>query len=330
MAGATYAVIGSNCFTGAHIVDDLLHDAARVVGLSRSPEPKDFFLPYRSNPHRERFEFHQLDLVRQSQDVIDLLDAVKPDVVVNVAALSEVGLSNTSPVEYFQINTTAVVRLCNALRTREYLRRYVHISSAEIFGSCEAPLTEEALFNPSTPYAVSKAAADMYLHTLQRNFGFPATLIRSTNVFGRHQQLFKIIPRAAIFVKQGKTIELHGGGTSAKCFVHVRDVADGVRLAIERGRPGTYHFTVASDRTVADTVRYVCDRLGVAFERATRLVNERLGQDAKYLLDPSKAAAELGWKPRVTFEQGVDETLEWIDANWTDIQREPLAYQHKI
>ena len=329
-AGATYAVIGSNCFTGAHVVDDLLCDAARVVGISRSPEPKDFFLPYRQHRHRDRFEFHQLDLVRQPSEIMALLDAVQPDVVINVAALSEVGLSNTSPVEYFEINTTGVVRLCNALRSRPYLKRYVHISSAEIFGSCDQPLTEEALFNPSTPYAVSKAAADMYLHTLQKNFGFPATLIRSTNVFGRHQQLFKIIPRTAIFVKQGKTIELHGGGRSAKCFVHIRDVAHGVRLAIERGKPGTYHFTVVSDRTVADVVRSVCERMGTPFEQATRIVDERLGQDAKYLLDPTKAATELGWAPQVTFEQGVNETVDWIEQNWAEIAQQPLVYQHKV
>lgn len=330
MSKTTYAVIGSNCFTGCHIVDALLDNPDnRVIGISRSPEYKDIFLPYKQRPNPD-FSFHQIDTVRQFDQLMALLDETQPDVVINVAALSEVGLSNYSPVEYFDINTTTVVKLCNELRTRDYLKFYVHISSAEIFGSCPTKVTEETLFNPSTPYAVSKAAADMYLATLCKNFDFPAIIIRSTNVYGRHQQLFKIIPRTAIFLKQGKTIELHGGGQSVKSFIHVRDVARGLLLALEHGKPGTYHFTVPSDQTIADIVRQVCQWMGHDFEASTRVVGERLGQDARYWLDCSKAERELGWTPQVSFEQGVKEVIEWIDKNWSVIEQEPLVYVHKV
>ena len=326
----TYVVIGSNCFTGSHIVDAFLEASHRnVVGISRSPEYRDVFLPYKRH-QGSNFRFCQLDLVREFDRVLSLLDEVKARVVVNVAALSEVGLSNTKPIEYFEINTLAVVRLCNHLRRRSYVERYVHISSAEIFGSSQSPVTEEMPFNPSTPYAVSKAAADMYLATLQKNFGFPVTLIRSTNVYGKHQQLFKIIPRTIIYLKKGHTIELHGGGQSQKSFVHIRDVVHGLALAVERGHPGTYHFTVQSDQTVADIVRYVCELMGHDFARVTRNVDERLGQDARYLLDCSKAKRELGWSPQVKFEEGIQEVIEWINRNWDHLSREPLVYQHKI
>src|SRR5207244_1281513 len=108
--------------------------AKRVVGISRSPEYRDVFLPYKKRNHAA-FDFHQLDLVKNAAEIVRLLDDIQPEIVINVAALSEVGLSNTSPVEYFAVNTEAVVRLCSQLRTRHYLERYVHISSAEIFGS---------------------------------------------------------------------------------------------------------------------------------------------------------------------------------------------------
>lgn len=330
MASKTFLVIGSNCFTGSHIVDALLeHPERRVIGVSRSPEYHPIFLPYKR--HKEpRFVFHQIDLARGFDALATLLDREQPSVVINVAALTEVALSNERPVEYFETNTVAIVRLCNFLRTRPYLRRYIHISSAEILGSCPAPATEETLFNPSTPYAVSKAATDQYLTTIMKNFGFPVTLIRSTNVYGRHQQLFKIIPRTVIYIKQGKTVELHGGGASMKSFIHVRDVVQGLLLALERGGPGTYHFTVPSDQTVADVVRVVCAQMGRDVAQVTRIVGERLGQDARYWLDCSKAERELGWKPRVSFSDGVREVIEWIDANWAQVQREPLTYQHKV
>lgn len=327
-----YAVIGSNCFTGCHIVNALLERAGtKVVGLSRSPEKSKLYLPYKRRAGLAgRFRFVQMDSVRQSDELIELLDELRPNVVINVAALSEVGLSNYSPVEYFEINTTAVVKLANALRERDWLERYVHISSAEIFGSLAEPATEEDKFNPSTPYAVSKAAADMYLNVIARNFGFPAVLIRSTNVYGAHQQLFKIIPRTVIRVRQGEVVELHGGGTSKKQFIHIRDVVDGLLATLDRGAVGTFHFTRHSEDTVADVVRTVCEQMGHNFEESSRVVGERLGQDTAYTLDTTRAERDLGWTPRVPFDQGVRETIEWIDMNWRAVLREPHVYHHKL
>ena len=324
-----YAVIGSNSFTGSHIVDTLLGDPGNhVIGISRSPEYKDLFLPYKSR-QRSNFRFYPIDIVRCFDDLVRLLDEVKPQVVINVAALSEVALSNEQPVEYFETNTLSVVKLCNYLRSCSYLEHYVHISSAEIFGSCDAPVTEETRFNPSTPYAASKAAADMYLNTLSENFGFPVIIIRSTNVYGKHQQLFKIIPRTVIYRKLGKTIELQGGGKASKSYIHIHDVVHGVMLAIGLGRSGTYHFTVPSDQTVVGIVRQICQWMGHDFGHATRVIDERLGQDAHYWLDCSKAKRELGWEPEIPFEQGLREVIDWIESNWAAIQQEPLVYIHK-
>ena len=325
----TYAVIGSNCFTGSHIVDALLADPHHeVIGVSRSPEYQPFFLPYKHHA-MARFRFHQIDVVGRSGDLLELLDAAKPAVVIYVAALSEVALSHERPVEYFETNMVSVARLCDQLRRRSYLHRYVHISSAEVFGSCHVPVTEQTPFNPSTPYAASKAAADMYLSTLMEHFGFPALIIRSTNVYGKHQQLYKIIPRTILYLKRGKTIELHGAGKAMKSFIHIRDVVRGMMLALEQDRIGTYHFSVPSEQTVADIVRQTCEWMGCDLARSTRVVDERLGQDARYWLDCSKAHRELGWSAQVPFEEGVKEVIEWLELNDVAMRNESLVYLHK-
>lgn len=330
-ARTTHVVLGSNCFSGSHMVDALLADPAnRVVGISRSSEKKPLYLPYKARSNGN-FAFHQLDMVRQMDDVVPLLDNLQPDYVINFAALSEVVLSNQSPVEYFDINTTAVVKLCTQLRTRSYLKRYVHVSSAEVYGHCEGPVSPWAPLNPSTPYAVSKGAADMYLLTLASNFGFPVIIIRSTNVYGRHQQLFKIIPRTVIYLRKGQKIELHGGGRAIKHFIHIRDVAQGVIDAIHRGTPGSiHHFSTSSKATVADVVRHICDFVGRDFEASTTSVEERQAQDAQYWLDGSETYETLSWRPRVSFEDGLKEVISWIDENWDEIDREPHLYQHKV
>lgn len=121
-----------------------------------------------------------------------------------------------------------------------------------------------------------------------------------------------------------------GGGRSIKSFIHIRDVVRGLLLTLERGKAGTYHFTVQGDQTVADIVRCVCTRMNYDFDQATRMVGERLGQDSRYWLDATKARRKLDWSPQIPFEQGVEEVIEWIEANWAQILKEPLVYQHKV
>lgn len=327
------AVIGSNCFTGSHVVEALLeHTTAEILGISRSPQPKALYLPYSAPRHSsslERFSFAQVDMVTQPDELMRRLDSFAPEVVINVAALSEVALSNDRPVEYFETNTVAVVRLVDQLRRRGYLHRYVHFSSAEIFGSCDEPVGVDRRFNPSTPYAVSKAAADMYLDVAARNLSLPVTIIRSTNVYGAHQQLFKIIPRTAIYVLSSQTLELHGGGTARKSFIHIQDVMSGLMLALSKDIGGTFHLTTSDDRTVADVVRLVCEAMDADYDEVTRSVGERLGQDAWYRLDVSRSERELGWQPEVSLEDGVRETVDWVRSSWEEIRNEPLEYVHR-
>jgi len=331
MSRKTFAVLGSNCFSASCLVDLLLHDPSNyVVGISRCPEKTALYLPYKSRD-TSNFRFYQVDMVCQSDNLISLLDEIKPDYIVNFAALSEVNQSHDTPVEYFDINTMAVVKLCNQLRKRDYLKLYVHTSSAEIYGPCKKPTTEEAPLNPTTPYAVSKAAADLYLLTIYRRFGFPVILIRSTNVYGKHQQLFKIIPRTVIYLKKGTKTELHDGGMATRPFIHIRDVENGVIKAMRYGKPGSiYHFSTHFNSSIADVVRMICQQMGYDFEASIVSVLGRPGQDSKYLLDYSKAMKELDWAPVIPFEEGVREVITWINDNWEEILKEPLVYIHKV
>jgi len=327
---APTVIIGSNCFTGAHFVDALLKDPRRrVVGISRSPENRPLYLPYRAR-QLENFQFYQVDIVRQQELLQTLMDELQPASVIHVAALSEVALSNFKPVEYFQTNGIGLVTLCNFLRTRSYLKRFVYISSAEIYGPCERPVKESEPFHPSTPYAVSKAAADMYLATLVKNFNFPVVTIRSTNVYGKHQQLFKIIPRTIIAVRQGRKVQLHGGGKAIKSFVHIRDVVRGSLEAVRVGKPGdVYHFSDSKDQTIADVVRRIAEIMGRTFEEVAEPGEARLGEDSRYDLDCAKAKTELGWSPTISLEEGLGETEAWIEENWEQIAQEPMEYVHR-
>lgn len=335
-SGGRVAVIGSNSFSGSDFVDLLLDRGYDVLGISRSAEKSSLFLPYKRTANagngasRGAFVFRQRDLNTDMPAIIGDLDAFAPPFIVNFAAQSEVAPSWEHPEHWFQTNAVALARLGNALKDRHYVTRYVHISSPEVYGTCTGTVSEDAPLNPSTPYAASKAAADLFLQTLVKNFAFPLVTIRATNVYGAHQQLFKIIPRSVIALKSGRTIPLHGGGVAVKSYIHIRDVSCGELAAMESGQNGAlYHLSPDRGCAVHDVVRMICDRMGRDFAASTETVGERLGQDAAYVIDSTRARRELGWTPRIGLSEGLAGVIGWVDSRWDEIRQQPLEYIHK-
>lgn len=324
-------VIGANSFSGQDFVDLLLDDPDKeVIGVSRSAERSALFLRYKLRDDLSRYRYFQMDLNKQMPELLQLLDAERPAYVVNFAAQSEVAPSWEYPEHWFQTNCVALARLVNYLRKRNYLRRYLHISSPEVYGACVGTVREDAPLNPSTPYAASKAAADLLLLTYHKQFGFPLVIVRSTNVYGARQQLFKIIPRSVIYIKLGRKIQLHGGGVAVKSYIHIRDVSRGELAILERGQLGQiYHLSPERGVAVREVAGMICERLGQRFEDVTTVVGERPGQDAAYVIDSSRARTGLSWSPEISLEDGLSEVVAWVEQYWDEILRQPLEYQHK-
>jgi dTDP-glucose 4,6-dehydratase len=327
----TTVVLGANSFSGQDFVDLLLDEPTnRVLGISRSPQRSALFIRHLARTAATNYRYIQIDLNRQMPELLALLDAEQPAWIVNFAAQSEVGPSWIHPEHWFQTNCVALAELVNHLSRRDYLERYLHISSPEVYGSCEGRVTEVAPLNPSTPYAASKAAADLLLKTYYQHLDFPLLSVRATNVYGPGQQLFKIIPRSIINIKLGKTIPLHGGGRAVKSYIHIRDVSRGELAILDRGQTGeVYHLSPERGVAVRDLVQLICSAMGVTFEDVTDAVDERLGQDEAYVIDSARARAELGWAADISLEDGLAEVIESVETNWDEISQLPLEYEHK-
>ncbi len=179
-----------------------------------------------------------------------LLERERPAYVVNFAAQSMVAESWLHPEHWFMTNVVSTVRLHDRLRAMKFLERYVHVSTPEVYGSTSGDVREDAPFNPSTPYAVSRAAADMSLRTFHAAYGFPVVYTRAANVYGAGQQLYRIVPRTILNARLGRKLQLHGGGTSERSFIHVMDVADATyRIACNGKNGDAYH--ISTDRIVS-------------------------------------------------------------------------------
>ena len=325
----TILIIGSNSFSGATFADFSLRQGAHVLGISRSQEPIDVFLPYKWNDNAN-FTFYPFDLNRHLAEINNLIHKVKPAYVVNFAAQSMVSESWHNPDDWYMTNVLSTIKLHDTLRKCDFLKRYVHVSTPEVYGNCVGFVDEKFPYNPSTPYAVSRAAADMSLKTFTTAYNFPVVTTRAANVYGPGQQLYRIISRTILFVLLGKKVQLHGGGVSTRSFIHVRDVCDATYKIMQKGSNGnTYHISTNEVISIRALVERICSKLGVKFEDHVELVGERMGKDFAYHLDSNKLRMELEWKDKISLEQGLNECISWVQSNLSILKAQPFDYQHK-
>lgn len=327
----TVFVLGSNSFAGSCFVDAALTAGYSVTGINRSPEGTAPFLPYRTNPNRDEYRFHQKDINGDIDGIVELLSVIKPAYIVDFAGQGMVAESWEGPEQWYQTNIVAKVRLHDFLRKQSWLRMYVRASTPEVYGSTDALIREGQPYNPSTPYAISHAAIDMSLMAFHRQYRFPVVLTRFANFYGPGQQLYRIVPRTILYNMTGKTLQLHGGGTSTRAFVYGSDVANGLLRVIERGRIGeTYHFSPEQFCTIREIVELICAKTGADFSRAVEIVSDRPGKDQAYLMDASKAREELGWQPLIDLDVGLDATIDWVRGNFPELETLNWNYEHKV
>ena len=323
-------VIGSNSYSGATFVRHALSQGHQVVGVSRSPELNPVFLPYRWGNAAASFAFSQLDLNEKAEEIGRLAKEQDLGHVINFAAQSMVAESWDVPVHWYQTNVVANVRLHDELRKWSGLKKYLHVTTPEVYGSCSGVVKEDAPLSPSTPYAASRAACDLHLQTFFKRYGFPVVFTRAANVYGPGQQLYRIIPRAALFSRLGKKLPLHGGGHSTRAFIHGDDVTSASLELLKGGMPGeTYHLSTDRFISIRDLVSLVAERCGSSFSKLAEVVEDRPGKDAAYLLDSSKVRKQIGWEPRIGLEQGIDEVISWVDKYLSVLKTLPDRYIHK-
>ena len=327
-------VIGSNSFFGSHLVDYLLDNTDwQVIGISRSPEPAKVLLPYLYKKRRSpRFSFYQLNLNYDLPKIIKLVDQKKPEVIINFAAQSNVDHSWTNPQEWFMTNCISLVNLVNLLRERSYLKKFIQISTPEVYGPCEDLRETSNFFNPASPYGASKAAGDLFLLAMANQGGFPVSFVRASNIYGPHQQPYRIIPYSIIQLKNGSKIRLKSPQIQ-RDFIYIKDAVAGIYQSILKGQTGAvYHLASGSVTSILKLAKTICLRSGLKqpnqwIEIVPKI--KRVKRDALYGLNFVQTKKILGWKPKISLEQGLDETISWVNESWQNLKNHPLQYIHK-
>jgi dTDP-glucose 4,6-dehydratase len=258
-----------------------------------------------------------------------LLKEEQPWAVVNFAAESHVDRSILDSTPFLQTNVSGVQVLLEAVR-RSSLERFLHISTDETYGDREElePSDESAPLNPSSPYAASKAAADLLCFSYRRTYGLPIMVTRSSNNYGPYQFPEKLIPLLIRNGLNGLELPVYGDGRQIRDWLHVEDNCRGILAVLEYGRIGSiYNIGTGDERTNLDVVDAICIAVakqgGIALGRLkeqVRFVADRPGHDRRYAIDTAKVRRETGWRPRKQFADGIEETVAWYLAHrdWTD------------
>lgn len=262
------------------------------------------------------YRYYTAHLGGQLRRAIDVLEAEQPDIIVCIAAQGESAASfgKHAPM-FYQTNCVMLVRLVEELRVRKWLKRFIQISTSELYGSVSEPADESAPIRATSPYAISKAAFDAHLEVMHRVHGFPAIVVRPSNAYCEGQQLHRIVPRAVIAALYGKRMQLQGGGRAKKSYLHTADLAAAIELIIRKGEPGTVYNVGPDDPVrISDLVAMVGTRIGVPMQSFVDQAPARLGEDSVYWIDSARVKA-LGWQPRVGMEEGLLRVINWAMAH---------------
>ncbi len=327
-----FLVIGSNSFSGSHFVDDLINMNIKVLGVSRSEEPRDEFLPYKwNNQHLDNFQFERIDLNIDLDKLINLIKSFEPTHIVNFASQGMVAESWKRPIDWYQTNVISQVALHDELRKLSFLQKYVHITTPEVYGDTgKIWIKENFNFSPSTPYAVSRASCDLHLMSFFKSYKFPVIFTRAANVYGPGQQLYRIIPRTILSAICNKKMNLHGGGISERSFIYIKDVTKATLQLALYGDPGTsWHLSTNEKLSIKNLVEKIFNIEGKNIDSLVFNTDERLGKDQSYLLDSSKIREVFKWKDSIKLDTGLKLTMAWIKENLTILENISWNYSHK-
>ena len=278
------------------------------------------------------YAFEQAD-IRDRAALERIFAAHAPDAVMHLAAESHVDRSIDGPGDFIETNVTGTFQLLEAARKywtgrgRPADFRFHHISTDEVFGSLPPDpavrFTEDTPYDPRSPYSASKAASDHLVRAWGETYGLPVVLTNCSNNYGPYHFPEKLIPVVILNALAGKPLPIYGQGANIRDWLYVEDHAEALLLVLDKGAVGrSYNIGGENERTNLDLVRTLCailDRLrpksAGSYADQIAFVADRPGHDVRYAIDPGRIRRELGWRPSVTVEEGLERTVRWYLDN---------------
>jgi dTDP-glucose 4,6-dehydratase len=329
-------VTGGAGFIGSAVVRRAVADGHEVVNLDALTYAAclDNVAAVAGSP---LYTFLEAD-IRDRAAMDAMFESHRPDAVMHLAAESHVDRSIDAPGTFIDTNVTGTYTLLEAARGywtgagRPGSFRFHHISTDEVFGSLgpDGQFTEDTPYDPRSPYSASKAASDHLVRAWHETYGLPVVLTNCSNNYGPYHFPEKLVPVVILNALAGQPIPVYGEGLNVRDWLYVEDHADALLTVLQRGRVGrSYNIGGENEARNIDLVRMICAildarRPGPApYAAQITFVTDRPGHDARYAIDPTRIREELGWRPSVTLQEGLEKTVQWYLDNepwWRALQ----------
>ena len=324
-------IIGSNSFAGSNFVDYLLNKKFKVYGVSRSNEIEEQHLRYKKNKNLKNFKFYKINL-NLNKDINKLIQIVKKNkiqYICNFAAQGMVAESWINPQDWYNTNIVSNSILIKNL-SKIKIKKYLNFSTPEVYGNTSSLMKESNIFAPTTPYAISRSAQDFNLLAYFKTYNFPVVFTRAANIYGPHQQSYRIIPKIIISILTKKKIPIHGKGNTLRSFIYMQDVSRVLyKILLDKKNLGqTFHISTNKFINILDLTKLINKLMGVKYKN-TYHVNERDGKDLKYTLNSSKIRKKYSWSEKTNLEDGIINTIKWVKNNFSYLKKSSLNYNHK-
>jgi len=309
-------VTGGAGFIGSNFVRMVLteHPDVLVVNLDK--------LTYAGNlenlaefQNHDRYRFVHGDIC-DGPLVAGLIDEHRIEAIINFAAESHVDRSITGPRIFIDTNVTGTLALLEAARDKK-IDRFIQVSTDEVYGAlgADGQFTERTLLSPNSPYSASKAAADHLVRAFGHTWGLPYNITRCSNNYGPYQFPEKLIPLMIHNALNDKELPVYGDGLQVRDWLFVYDHCTAIWRVLEQAPPGEiYNIGGCNEKANLEVVEIILSRLAKP-KSLIRHVKDRPGHDRRYAIDATKIMTQLGWKPSVTFEQGIAQTIDWYLSN---------------
>ena len=278
--------------------------------------------------------------IADKDKILELLNHHQPDAIVNFAAESHVDRSIDGPAAFIQTNVVGTLNLLECARdywralegTKQDDFRFLHVSTDEVYGSLgeTGAFTEQTAFAPNSPYSASKAASDHLVRAFHHTYGLPTVTTNCSNNYGPHQFPEKLIPLIIQKALSGAALPIYGDGRNIRDWLYVTDHCTAIVKVLEAGRAGeTYNVGGDAERENITVVKAICLVLdakqprsdGKSYAEQMTFVKDRPGHDRRYAIDASKIKTELGWQATLSFEQGIEKTIDWYLNHQDWVQR---------
>jgi dTDP-glucose 4,6-dehydratase len=327
--GKTILITGGAGFIGSHVVrlfvnkypDTMIVNADKLTYAGNLENLTDV-------ESRPNYKFVRADIT-SLQHINTLFHEYRFDGIIHLAAESHVDRSITNPLDFINTNILGTVNLLNAAKERwtgHYNNKvFYHISTDEVFGSLgqHGLFTETTPYDPRSPYSASKASSDHLVRAYHNTYGLPVIISNCSNNYGPNQFPEKLIPLAIYNIKNNSTIPVYGAGENIRDWLYVEDHATAIDTIFHGGKTGeTYAIGGNCEWKNIALVRLLCrymdeklNRAAGESEKLIKFVTDRAGHDLRYAIDSSKLRNELGWKPSLTFEEGLRKTVDWYINN---------------